>query len=105
MIKAVLEVQREELVSTKCLTTFGILATLNVAYQPEKRTLLRNLEELVEAGTASEAWLSENGSDGGLSLIHATEPDPTVLMKGLTKLAQKVLDNHSELGPLDPPHG
>ena len=104
MIKAIPETQREEMVSRKCLTVFGILTTLQVSYQPgglgEKRTLLKNLEEPNEASSAGEAvavlrkwtrWRQRTNE------IHATEPDPAVLMKGLTRLVHKVLDQNQEL--------
>ena len=104
MVKALPDAQREEMISRKCLTTFGILTTLQVSYQPgglgEKRTLLKNPEEPQEAGSAGEAvtilrkWLRWRHR---ANEIHATEPDPAVLMKGLTRLVQKVLDSHQEL--------
>ena len=104
MLKAVPEGQREDLVAKKHMSVFGILASLQISYQPggfgEKRTLLKNLEEPAEATTASEAvtalrkWIRWRQST---EEIHATEPDPTVLMKGLSRLVYRVLESHQEL--------
>ena len=103
MLKALPDTQREEMISRKCLTTFGILVTLQVSYQPgglgEKRALLKNLEEPQETSSAADAvtvlrkWIRWRHR---ANEIHATEPDPAVLMKGLTRLVQKVRDGNHE---------
>ena len=104
LLKAVPESQREDLIAKKYMTVFGILTSLQISYQPggfgEKRTLLKNLEEPAEASTSNEAvvslrkWIRWRQRT---EEIHAIEPDPTVLMKGLTRLVHRVLDNHQEL--------
>ena len=61
LIRSVPEGVREDLVSNKRLSTFAILAALQVIYQPgglgEKRTLLKALEDPLEASTPPEAVL------------------------------------------------
>ena len=101
LIRSVPEGVREDLVSNKRLSTFAILAALQVIYQPgglgEKRTLL---EDSLEASTAAEAvlglrrWIRRR--QRALE-IHAIEPDPTVLVRGLTKVTARILEANQEL--------
>lgn len=59
LLQAVPEVVKDEVVSERRLSVFGILTQLLLTYCAggvlEKQTLLRSLEELVEVGTMSEA--------------------------------------------------
>ena len=80
----------------KNLSTFSIMAHLQMIYQPgglgEKETILRNLESPAEAGSLQEAVLllrkwgrwKSRARDIGVA-----EPDPSVLMRGLHKLSRK----------------
>ena len=104
LLKAIPEAQREEMVARKCLTVFGIMTTLQVSYQPgglgEKRSLLKSLEEPAEAASSTEAvvalrkWMRWRARTVE---ICAMEPDPAILMKGLTRLCAKVLEGNQEL--------
>ena len=59
LIKSMPEGVREDLVSNKRLSTFSMLAALQVIYQPggqgEKTTLLKALESPLEVSSASDA--------------------------------------------------
>ena len=104
LLKAVPESQKADLIAAKRLGVFSILTALQVAYQPggqgERRNLLKCLEEPPEAGSAQEAvgtlrrWLRwrQRALD-----IHATEPDPSVLVRGLTRIVAKILEANPEL--------
>ena len=102
--KSMPEGVREDLVSNKRLSTFSMLAALQVIYQPggqgEKTTLLKALESPLEASSASDAvqalrrWI--RWRKRALE-IHAVEPDPTVLVRGLTRITHKVLEMNPEL--------
>lgn len=80
------------------------ISSLQISYQPggfgEKRTLLENLEEPAEAATATDAlvalrkWIRWRQRT---EAIHAMEPDPTVLMKGLSRLVHRALEKHHDL--------
>ena len=104
LLAAVPEQQREELVASKRLNVFSILCHLQLTYQPgglgEKQTLLQNIESPPEALTLGEAvlglrrWMRWRQRAAELQ---ASEPDPSVLVKAVTKLTSKVLSAHSEL--------
>ena len=104
LLKAIPDAQREEMVARKCLNVFGIMTTLQVSYQPgglgEKRSLLKSLEEPTEASSSTEAvvalrkWMRWRARTVE---ICAMEPDPAILMKGLTRLCAKVLEGNQEL--------
>ena len=104
LLAAVPEQQREELVASKRLNVFAILCHLQLTYQPgglgEKQTLLQNIESPPEALTLGDAvlglrrWMRWRQRAAELQ---ASEPDPSVLVKAVTKLTAKVLGAHSEL--------
>ena len=104
LIKAVPEGVREDLVSNKRLSAFSMLAALQVIYQPggqgEKTTLLKALEDPPEAQSAGDAVLALRRwirwRKRALE-IHAVEPDPTVLVRGLTKITCRILEMNQEL--------
>ena len=83
LLKAIPEVQKDELVATKRLSVFAILAHLHVTYCPggisEKQMLLRNLEEPAEPSNLHDTvvglrrWLRWRAR---AQEIGATEPDP-----------------------------
>ena len=104
MLQAVPPHVKEELVSGRRLTVFGILTHLYLAYCPggvmEKQTLLRSLEEpsevtsLAEAPAAIRKWLRWRQRS---TEIGASMPDASLLVKGLNRLVRKVLENNKEL--------
>ena len=95
---------REELVATKSLSPVKVIAKLMTIYQPgglhERTVILRQLEDPGEAGNAVTGvqslrkWLRwlRRAQDVGLCL-----PDSTILLRGLTKLMKKLLNNNPEL--------
>ena len=95
---------REEVVSTRSVTAMGILTRLFTVYQPgglaEKALILSSLESPKEETTIAGAvaalrrWIRwrRRASDVGVSV-----PDPTVLMRGLTRLTKRVMNAHPEL--------
>ena len=95
---------REEVVSTRSVTAMGILTRLFTVYQPgglaEKALILSSLESPKEetsiagAVAALRRWIRwrRRASDVGVSV-----PDPTVLMRGLTRLTKRVMNTHPEL--------
>eukprot|EP00435_Cladocopium_sp_Y103_P074788 s90_g51.t1 len=96
LLQALPEGVREELVSARRLTVFGVLTHLLLTYCPggvqEKQTLLRNLEDPTEIQNMSEApaslrkwlrWRKRTEEIGAIS------PDPTLLLKGLNKLTRR----------------
>ena len=104
LLKAIPEVQKDELVATKRLSVFAILAHLHVTYCPggisEKQMLLRNLEDPTEPGNLHDTvvglrrWLRWRAR---AQEIGATEPDPSILVKGLNRLTKRVLDGNESL--------
>ena len=101
---AVPEVHKQELIAAKRLAAFAILAHLFTVYCPgglgEKQNLLRSLVEPGEAATLSECatairkWMRWRAR---AREVGATEPDASILMKGLNRLSRKVLAAHSDL--------
>ena len=95
---------REEVVSTRSVNAMGILTRLFTVYQPgglaEKALILSSLENPKEESSVSGAvqslrrWIRwrRRASDVGVSV-----PDPTVLMRGLTRLTKKVMSANPEL--------
>lgn len=95
---------REELISTKSLSPVKVIAKLMTIYQPgglhERTVILRQLEDPGEAGNAVTGvqslrkWLRwlRRAQDVGLCL-----PDSAILLRGLTKLMKKLLNNNPEL--------
>ena len=104
LLKAIPEGQRDELVATKRLSVFAILAHLHLSYCPggvsEKQMLLRNLEEPNEPSNLHETvvslrrWLRWRAR---AQEIGATEPDPSILVKGLNKLTKRTLEANEGL--------
>ena len=104
LLQSVPEVVKEELVSARRLSVFGILTQLLLTYCPggvlEKQTLLRSLEEPTEVTTVGEApaairrWLRWKLRS---QEIGAVTPDPALLLKGLSKLTRRVLESNKEL--------
>ena len=104
LLAAVPEQQREELVASKRLTVFSIMCHLQLTYQPgglgERQTLLHNIESPPEAQSLGDAvlglrrWMRWRQRAAELQ---ASEPDPSVLVRAVTKLTAKVLSSHSEL--------
>ena len=99
IIQAVPETVRDEMIATNTVSAYGAICRLLVVYQPgglgEKGVVLRALEEPVEAATIPEAlkglrkWLRwrRRASEMNLAL-----PDPTVMMRGLSKMIRKVVE-------------
>ena len=95
---------KDEILSSRMVTTFGILCKLYVAYQPgglaEKSLVLAALESPKEETSLGNGvsglrkWIRwrRRAKDIGVSI-----PDPTVLVRGLTKLTRKILSAHSDL--------
>ena len=104
IIQAVPETVRDEMIATNTVSAYGAICRLLVVYQPgglgEKGVVLRALEEPVEAATIPEAlkslrkWLRwrRRASEMNLAL-----PDPTVMMRGLSKMIRKVVETNREL--------
>ena len=103
-IQAVAETVRDEMIATNTVSAYGAICRLLVVYQPgglgEKGVVLRALEEPVEAATIPEAlkslrkWLRwrRRASEMNLAL-----PDPTVMMRGLSKMIRKAVETNREL--------
>ena len=95
---------REEVVSTRQVTVLGIIAKLLVMYQPgglaEKSLILTSLEAPREETSIQSAvqslrrWIRwrRRAAD-----VQVSMPDPTVLMKGLSKMTKRVMSQHPEL--------
>ena len=95
---------REEIVSTRSVNAMGILTRPFTVYQPgglaEKALILTSLENPKEESSVSGAvqalrrWIRwrRRAADVGVSV-----PDPTVLMKGLTRLTKRVMSANPEL--------
>ena len=104
LLAAVPDQQREELVAAKRLNVFSILCHLQLTYQPgglgEKQTLLQNIESPPEATSLGDAvlglrrWMRWRQRAEELK---ASEPDPSVLVRAITKLTARVLESHREL--------
>ena len=104
LLQSIPESQKEEVISTKNLSVLGILTRLMINYQPggahEKAAVLAALESPPEAATVAEAisglrrWMrwKRRATDISVSM-----PDPTVMLKGLDKLVNKVLSSHYSL--------
>ena len=90
--------------ATKRLSVFAILAHLHVTYCPggisEKQMLLRNLEEPAERSNLHDTvvglrrWLRWRAR---AQEIGATEPDPSILVKGLNRLTRRTLEGNESL--------
>ena len=105
LLQALPEAQREEVIATKDLSPLAIITKMMVTYQPgshqEKAMILNSLESPAEAGGVGEAivslrkWLrwKKRAADIDVKL-----PDPSVLLRGLDRIVNKVLiSNHNLL--------
>ena len=103
LLKAIPEVQKDELVATKRLSVFAILAHLHVTYCPGgisgKQMLLRNLEDPTEPANLHETVVGLRRQlrwRARAQEIGATEPDPSILVKGLNRLTKRILDGNGK---------
>ena len=104
LLQAVPAPIRDELVSSRRMSSFGILTHLLATYSPggvsEKQTLLRNLEDPADISGIADApnqlrrWLRWRRR---ATEIGAVPPDPTLQLKGLNKMTRKILDGNREL--------
>eukprot|EP00434_Breviolum_minutum_P006947 symbB.v1.2.006133.t1/scaffold365.1/size219215/8 len=104
LLMAIPEGQREELISSKKLTALKIICYLLTVYQPgglaEKELILRQLESPTEATSLGDAvqalrrWSRWRRRAGELGVL---EPDPFLLLKGLTKIIRKPLEANRDL--------
>ena len=104
LMSALPQMVKEEVVSTRSVSALGILTKLLVMYQPgglaEKSLIISSLEapreeQSVQAAVQSlRRWIRwrRRAADVQVSI-----PDPTVLMKGLTRLTKKVMAANPEL--------
>ena len=104
LLQAVPAPKRDELVSSRRMSSFGILTHLLATYSPggvsEKQTLLRNLEDSADISSIADApnqlrrWLRWRRR---ATEIGAVPPDPTLQLKGLNKMTRKILDGNQKL--------
>ena len=104
LMAAIPQSVREEVVSTRRVTVLGIITKLLVVYQPgglaEKSLIFTSLESPKEETTLQGAvqalrrWIRwrRRAMD-----VKVSVPDPTVLMKGLSKMTKRILNSHQEL--------
>ncbi len=96
--------QREDLVSSKKVAAMQIICQLLVQYQPgglgEKELILKSLEMPSEAATTAEAvqslrrWQRWRRRAKEMAV---TEPDPFLLVRGLSRIIKKPLEQHRDL--------
>lgn len=104
LLMAVPQTVREELVASKRMTALKILCQLMVQYQPggmaEKELILTQLESPTECSSIPDAlqglrkWFRWRHRATDLSV---QEPDPFLLLKGLTRITKRVLESHKDL--------
>ena len=104
MLQAVPPPVRDELVSARRMSTFGILTHLMVTYSPggvtEKQNILRSLEDppeiqkISEGPTALRRWLRWRAR---AREIGAVAPDPALQLKGLLRMTKRVLDQRASV--------
>ena len=104
LMSSIPEPLKDEILSSRLVTTFGILCKLYVAYQPgglaEKSLVLTALESPKEETTLDRGvsglrkWIRwrRRAKDIGVGV-----PDPTVLVRGLTKMTKRILAAHPDL--------
>ena len=103
LMEAIPTAVQEELVATKSLSPLKVIAKLMTIYQPggvhERTVILRQLEDPGEAANVMVGvqslrkllrWL-RRAQDVGLCL-----PDSTILLRGLTRLMKKLLNQNPE---------
>jgi len=104
LLMSIPEAQREEMVATKQTSAMKIVCKLLTIYQPgglaEKEVILRALESPAEAGSLTEAvgglrkWMRWRNRAKELGV---SEPDASILLRGLGKITRKPLEAHREL--------
>lgn len=104
LLMGIPESQREELIATKQVTAMGIICRLFTTYQPgglaEKEVILKALEMPQEAGSLTEAvgcirkWMRWRSRAKELGV---SEPDASILLRGLSRIIRKPLEAHREL--------
>ena len=104
LLMGIPESQREELIATKQISAMGIICRLFNIYQPgglaEKEVILRALESPPEANNLTEAvsgirkWMRWRSRAKELGV---SEPDASILLRGLGKIIRKPLEAHREL--------
>ena len=104
LLMGIPESQREELISTKQVTAMGIICRLFTIYQPgglaEKEVILKALEVPQEANNLTEAvgyirkWMRWRSRAKELGV---SEPDASILLRGLGRIIRKPLEAHREL--------
>ena len=105
LMQAIPGSQQEEVIAGKEVTVVSILSRLMLSYQPgglsEKAAILGALDNPDEAQSLSAAvsglrkWLRWHRRAGEVGV---TRPDPTIQMRGLSKLMRKVLRDNTDLG-------
>ena len=95
---------REELVSARRLSAFGVVTYLMTTYSPggvsEKQNLLRNLEDPPEITSVQEApqamrrWMRWRNR---AREIGAVAPDPALQLRGLLRMTRKIVEGQREL--------
>ena len=104
LMAALPEQLREEVISSKTVSSLGIMCKAMLLYQPggltERAAILNALEQPQEAQTVSAAvaqvrkWIrwKRRAVELGVSM-----PDATILVKGLSKLLKKVISGNQDL--------
>ena len=104
LLMGIPETQREEMVATKQTSAMKIVCRLLTVYQPgglaEKEVILRSLESPQETSTLPEAvgalrkWMRWRNRAKELGV---SEPDASILLRGLGKIIKKPLEVHRDL--------
>ena len=105
LMQAIPVSQQEEVIAGKEVTVVSILSRLMLSYQPgglsEKAAILGALDSPEEAQSLPAAvsglrkWLRWHRRAGEVGV---TRPDPTIQVRGLSKLMRKVLRDNTDLG-------
>ena len=104
LLMGIPETQREEMVATKQTSAMKIVCRLLTVYQPgglaEKEVILRSLESPLETSNLPEAvgalrkWMRWRNRAKELGV---SEPDASILLRGLGKIIKKPLEVHRDL--------
>ena len=104
LLACIPEALKEEVISSKQVSTLGILCKAMIQYQPgglaERAAILNALEQPQEAQTTGAAaaqlrkWIRwrRRAAELGVSM-----PDATILVRGISKLLRKVVAGHPDL--------
>ena len=102
ILQAIPDRWSSDIVTTRRLTVAGLIFKLMTVYQPggatERSTMLQFLVSPVVASSIQQAiklirqWMQWRVR---LQQLRATEPDPTLLVKGLDTLTSKLLSKHA----------